>query len=65
MISKPQFHLNVALIFAILAFVTYPPDRHHANYFMTWLMGGICTHHFIQFVLTFITLLDRPAKVSN
>lgn len=65
MISKIQFHFHIALIFCILAYVTYPPAASYRNYFLTCLTTGICIYHVLQFARSLITFLDQPAKLSG
>lgn len=50
MLSKVEFHIHAAILWAVLAAATWPPNPSHANYTLTFLCGVISAFHLIQFL---------------
>lgn len=62
MVSKASFYFQMALVWLMLAFATYPPNPSNANYFLTWCAMLVCSYHGVQFVRWFCLLLNLPEK---
>lgn len=48
MVSKSQFYFNLCFVYAFLAIVSYPPNRAHADYTLSFLGSLLSAYHLVQ-----------------